>query len=141
MLQHRNRSSSSMSTPTNSTLPVSSQDLFQHNALNHYNEAIRQLMHAYSQLQQTNLTMAGALPGPAVVPTPSWTALQPLRICSSIRHPYYASISPWSSDRPIKYPVYGPPQHSTYLPTVASNFVPLHSHAHHHRTSAPANSN
>ncbi len=53
--------------PTTSTFPVSTRDLFQNNTLNHYNAAICKLMHACSQLQLTNPTIAGALPVPAVV--------------------------------------------------------------------------
>ncbi len=59
-------------TTTTSTLPDSSQNLFQNNALNQYNAAIRQLMHAYSQFQLTNPKMAGALPiSPAVSAPPA----------------------------------------------------------------------
>ncbi len=56
------------SAPTTPALLVPSQDLFQNNSLNQYNASILQLMHAYSQLQLTNPTMAGALPIPPVFP-------------------------------------------------------------------------
>ncbi len=42
---------------------------------------------------------------------------------------------------PPSIPVYVPPQQSTNHPAVASQFVPPNSHAHHHCTSALANSN
>ncbi len=128
-------------TPTTSSLPVSSQGLFQNNSLNQYNAAIRQLMHVYSQLQLTNPTMAGALPVPPVVPAPP---APPIKLSGSA-HQFGIPIMPQSHPVPpivpSSIPVYVPPQHSTHDPTVASQFVPPHSQAHHHHTSAPANSN
>ncbi len=55
------------SSPLQSTLPVLSQDPFQHNSMTQY-KAIRQLIHALYQLQLENPTAAGAAPVSLLVP-------------------------------------------------------------------------
>ncbi len=122
-------------TPTTSTFLVSSQDRFQNNP------AIRQLMHAYYQLQLTNSIIAGALPVPPVVPTPPAPT-----ISLSGPAPQFCIPTMLQSHSvpPIvlsSIPVYVSPQLSTHHPPVPLQFVHPHSHAHHHHASAPANSN
>ncbi len=113
------------STPNTSTLLVSSQDLFQHNA-------------PYSQMQLANNTMTGALPLPPVVfavPAP------PISLSGPAPH-FGIPTMPQSPLFPLivssSVPVYVLPQYSTYHRTVGSQFASLHSQAHHHHTSAPA---
>ncbi len=128
-------------TPTTSTLPVYSQDKFQKNALNRYNATIRQLMHAYSQLQLTYPTMAEALPVPSVVRAPPATLISLSGSVPQFGAPTMPQFHPVPPIFPSSIPVCVPPQHNTHNPTVAPEFVSLHSHAHDHHPSAPANSN
>ena len=98
-------------------------------------------MHAYYQFQLTNPRMARALPLPPVVP-----AFPAPLISLSRPFPQFGipTMNQCPPDLPIiqsSIPVYVPPQNSMRYPYVASQFVPVHSHAHPHRTSAPANSN
>ncbi len=85
--------------------------------------------------------MAGALHVPAMVPalpappiSLSGSATQFGILALPQSHPVPPIV-------PSNIPVYVPPQHSTHHPTVASQFVPPHSYAHHHHPSALANSN
>ena len=126
--------------PNTYTLPVPSQDLFQNNALNQYNAPIRQLMHAYSQLQLTNLTMAGTLPVPPVVPAPPALPRSLSGPAPQFGIPTMPQPHPVLPINPSSILEYVRLQHSTNHLTVASQLVPPHSHMHHHRTSAPANS-
>ncbi len=115
--------------------------MFQHNALNQYNAAIRQHMHACSQLQLTNPTMTGALPVPPLIPAPSAPPIILLRLVPQFGiHPIPQS-HPVPPIVPSIIPVYVPPQHSAHHPSVVSQFVPPHSQAHYNHTSAPANPN
>ncbi len=116
-------------TTTTSRFPVYSKDLFQNNALNQYNATIRQLMNAYSQLQLTNPTTAGALPVSLVVPLvlhrPSDSKELILNSASLLCHNLTLFLGS-----------------SNQVPTVASQFVTPYSQAHrHHHVSAPAYSN
>ena len=97
-------------------------------------------MNAYSQLQLTNLTLAGALPVPPVVSTPPAPPISLSGSAPQFGIPTMAQSYTVPLIVPSSVPVHVPPHHSTNHPTVASQFVPPHSRAHHHYKSAPANS-
>ncbi len=106
-------------TLTTSALTLSAQDLFQNNALNQYNAAIRQLMRAYSQLQLTNPMTAGALPVPPVVPAQPALSISLSGPASQLGIPTIPLSNSVPPIIPSSMPVYVPPQHSTNYPTVA----------------------
>ncbi len=98
-------------------------------------------MHVYSQLQLTIPTMARAFSMPPVVhalPAPPINLSRPAPQFGIPTMPQFHSVP---LIVPSSIPVYVPPQHSTHHPTVSSEFVPPHSHAHHQHPSRPANSN
>ncbi len=98
-------------------------------------------MHAYYQLQQTNPSMAEALPVPPVV------SAHPLPPISLSEHAPQFGIPAMLQSRlvpptvPSSILLHVPQQHSTHYLTVASQFELPHSQAHHHHTSATVKSN
>ncbi len=97
-------------------------------------------MHSYSQLQLTNPAMAGALPVPLVVPAPPALPFSLLGPALQFGIPTMPQSHPVPPIVLPSIPMYVLPQYSRQNPTVASQFVPQHSHSHHNHTSAPAKS-